>query len=163
MHTPVEWTPKGFSNASWAANFLRDLFCWGLTPTRGCSPWKPAPDTDPGCGVTMRPLLALIRLRVHLKNGGICVALQSPGWHNTGAPRVPHGGRGAGGGGQAGPLCPSASREGQDALNGRPHGLAPWVSQASGYLGRWPPTRAGSLFFARLIRFCLCSPLPCRL
>lgn len=34
LHTSLEWTPKRFSNVSWAANFPCDLFCWGPNPSQ---------------------------------------------------------------------------------------------------------------------------------
>lgn len=45
----------------------------------------------------MRPLSALISLQLCLKNGGICVVLRSPGWHEMGALRVPEEAKGAAG------------------------------------------------------------------
>lgn len=123
----------------------------------------------------MKPLSALIRLQLGLKNGGICVVFRSLGWHNTGGepPKSHTEAKGAagsgsrncqarGGGGQAWALCPKS-------LFGRPS--LPWLQaclahdchktlsiEGGGLLAA--PSSLFILFIASLIGFCLCFPLP---
>ena len=61
-----------------------------------------------------------------------------------------------------GPLCPSTTRERQTCPEWPPGMPGLWVSAASGYLGRQPPTPTASLFFALLSFVCaLPSPADC--
>ena len=61
-----------------------------------------------------------------------------------------------------GPLCPSTTREGQTCPEWPPGAARP-VGITSLWVSREVATHPTRQPILRLIKFCLCSPVPCRL